>query len=221
MYKAVVVAAFLCVGSFAQTQTPGVYPAGNGRTAPTLTAQKQPEYSEEARLAKLQGPVMVSVTIGEDGKPRDVRVVRPLGLGLDEAAVAAVSDWQFRPGMKDGKPTVLQATIEVNFRLLDDPRHWYVSGARFTVPEGAERPRLVKAPQAETEAPSEPATVRVAFDVDPQGVPVNIQIASSSDPKLSQAAADLIGGWRFEPAANNGVAIEAHAEFDLGRKSAK
>jgi TonB family protein len=116
---------------------------------------------------------------------------------------------------------VVQATIEVNFRLLDDPRYWYVSGARFTVPSGAERPRLVEAPQAETEAPSEPATVRVAFDVDPQGVPVNIRTASSSDPKLSQPATDLIGGWRFEPASNNGAAIEAHAEFDLIRRSGK
>ena len=49
------------------------------------------------------------------------------------------------------------------------------------------------------EAPSEPATVRVAFDVDPQGLPVNIQVANSSDPKLSQPAADLIAAWRFEP----------------------
>jgi TonB family protein len=219
--SAVVLFAFLCVGSFAQAQTPAVYPVGNGRTAPVLTARKEPGYSEEARIAKLQGAVTVSLTIGEDGKPRDVRVVKPLGLGLDEAAVAAVSDWQFTPGTKDGKPGVVQATIEVNFRLLDDPRYWYVSGARFTVPAGAERPRLVKAPQAETQVPGERATVRVAFDVDPQGVPVNIRIANSSDPKLNQEAADLIGGWRFEPASNNGAAIEAHAEFDLVRKSGK
>jgi len=221
MYKGAVVAAFLCVGSFAQEQTPAVYPVGNGRTPPVLTARKEPTYSEEARLAKLQGAVRVSLMIGEDGKPRDVRVVKPLGLGLDEAAVAAVSDWQFTPGMKDGKPAVVQATIDVNFRLMMDARYWYVSGARFTVPEGVERPRLVKAPQAETEALSEPATVRVAFDIDPQGVPVNIRIASSSDPKLNQEVTDLIGGWRFEPATNNGAVIEAHAEFDLVHKSGK
>jgi TonB family protein len=101
-----------------------------------VTARKEPEYSDEARIAKLQGPVMVSVTIGEDGKPRDVRVVKPLGLGLDETAVAAVSDWLFTPGKKDGKPVEVQATIEVSFRMLEDARHWSLSGAHFTVPPG-------------------------------------------------------------------------------------
>jgi TonB family protein len=221
MHNSAVVAAFLCAASFAREQTPGVYPVGKGRTPPVLTARKEPGYSEEARIAKLQGAVTVSLTIGEDGKPRDIRVVKPLGLGLDEAAVAAVSDWQFTPGTKDGKPGVVQATIEVNFRLMMDARYWFLASARFTVPSGAERPRLVKAPQEATEETNEPATVRVAFDVDPQGVPENIRITNSSDPKVNQEATDLIGGWRFEPASNNGTAIEAHAEFDLVRKSGK
>ena len=207
--------------AFAQEQPKAVYRVGNGRTAPVLTARKEPGYSEEARFAKLQGAVTVALTIGEDGKPRDIRVVKPLGLGLDETAVVAVSDWQFTHGMRDGKPVEIQATIKVNFRLIFDPRYWYLSGARFTVPEGAERPRLTKAPQEASEEAGEPATVRVAFDVDPQGVPVNIQVANSSDPKLSQPATDLIAGWRFEPATNNGAAIQAHAEFDLVRKNGK
>ena len=186
-----------------------------------VTARKEPEYSDEASIAKLQGPVMVSETIGEDGKPRDVRVVKPLGLGLDETAVAAVSDWLFTPGKKDGKPVEVQATIEFSFRMLEDARHWSLSGAHFTVPPGAERPRLIKAPQEASEEASEVATVRVAFDIDPNGVPVNIQVANSSDPKWSQPATNLIAGWRFEPATNNGAAILTHAEFDLVRKNEK
>jgi len=216
MCKSVVLAALLCVGAFAQEQTPGVNPLGVA-----LKARKEPVYSEEGRIARVQGSVTVSLMIGVDGKARDTRVVKPLGLGLDEAAVAAVSDWQFNPGMKEGKPIVVKATIEVNFRLPMDARNWYVTGARFTVPAGAERPRLVKAPQEPSEEASEPTTVRVAFEVDPQGVPESIRIANSSDPKLNQEASDLIGGWRFDPATNNGAAIEAHAEFDLMRKTEK
>jgi TonB family protein len=45
-------------------------------------------------------------------------VIRPLGLGLDQKAIEAVEKWKFKPGMKDGKPVAVQATIEVNFRLL-------------------------------------------------------------------------------------------------------
>jgi periplasmic protein TonB len=78
----------------------------------------EPEYSEEARKAKFQGTVVIALVVDEKGNPRDMRVVRPLGLGLDQKAIEAVEKWRFRPGMKDGKPVPVQATIEVNFRLL-------------------------------------------------------------------------------------------------------
>jgi periplasmic protein TonB len=47
-----------------------------------------------------------------------LRVIRPLGLGLDQKAIEAVQKWKFKPGMKDGRAVPVQATIEVNFRLL-------------------------------------------------------------------------------------------------------
>ena len=59
-----------------------------------------------------------SLFIGPDGKTRDVKVIRPLGLGLDEKAIEAVLKWRFRPSMKDGKAVAVAANVEVNFRLL-------------------------------------------------------------------------------------------------------
>lgn len=53
-----------------------------------------------------------------NGNTRDIRVTRPLGLGLDEKAIEAVSKWRFRPAMKNGRPVAVQAQVEVNFRLL-------------------------------------------------------------------------------------------------------
>ncbi len=96
----------------------GVYRIGGGVSAPALTLKVEPEYSEEARKAKFQGTVVLEIVVDEHGMPRNIRVLRPLGLGLDEKAIEAVQRWRFRPGMKDGKPVATQAQVEVNFRLL-------------------------------------------------------------------------------------------------------
>lgn len=96
----------------------GVYRIGGGVSAPQLVFKVEPEYSEEARKAKFSGTVVLFVVVDEKGNPRDLKVVRPLGLGLDEKAIEAVTKWRFKPGYKDGKPVAVAATIEVNFRLL-------------------------------------------------------------------------------------------------------
>jgi len=96
----------------------GVFRVGGGVTAPALLFKKEPEYSEEARKAKYQGTVLLYIEVDPSGKATNMRVVRSLGLGLDEKAMEAVRQWKFKPGYKDGKPVTVAATIEVNFRLL-------------------------------------------------------------------------------------------------------
>jgi len=96
----------------------GVYKIGGGVSAPVLLFKVEPEYSEEARKAKFQGTVVLYVVVDEKGMPRNLKVIRPLGLGLDEKAIEAVQKWRFKPGMMNGKPVAVAAQIEVNFRLL-------------------------------------------------------------------------------------------------------
>jgi TonB family protein len=96
----------------------GVYRVGGEVSAPVLISKTEPEYSEEARKAKYSGTVLLSLVVGADGLPRDIKVIRPLGLGLDEKAVEAVQKWRFRAGVKGGHSVATQATIEVSFRLL-------------------------------------------------------------------------------------------------------
>jgi TonB family protein len=95
----------------------GVYSPGNGMTSPVAIYKPEPQYSEQARAAKWQGAVLVSVVIDATGTPTNIKVVRPLGLGLDEQAIEAVHQWKFQPGTKDGVPVPVQAQIEVAFRL--------------------------------------------------------------------------------------------------------
>ncbi len=62
--------------------------------------------------------MVLSLVVDDQGRPQGLKVVRSLGLGLDQKAIEAVEKWRFRPGMKDGKAVPVMATIEVNFRLL-------------------------------------------------------------------------------------------------------
>src|SRR5208282_4829730 len=95
----------------------GAYRVGGGVSGPKLIYQPDPEYSEEARKAKFQGTCVLWVVVGADGKPRDIRVARTLGLGLDEKAIEAVKTWRFEPGKKDDKPVATMINVEVTFRL--------------------------------------------------------------------------------------------------------
>jgi TonB family protein len=96
----------------------GVYKIGNGVSKPTAIYKPDPEYSEEARKAKFQGEVLLSITVDEKGNTRDMRVVRSLGLGLDEKALEAVARWRFRPALKDGRAVPVRVQVAVTFRLL-------------------------------------------------------------------------------------------------------
>jgi len=95
----------------------GVYRPGKGVSAPRALYDPDPEYSDEARKAKYQGNVVLSVIVDATGHVRDVHVARSLGMGLDEKAIEAVEKWKFAPGMKEGHAVAVQVSVEVNFRL--------------------------------------------------------------------------------------------------------
>jgi len=95
----------------------GVFRVGGGVSAPRAIFAPDPEYSEEARKAKYQGTCVLWLVVGPDGRTRDIRVARTLGLGLDQQAIEAVKQWKFEPAMKDGKPVAVQVNVEVSFRL--------------------------------------------------------------------------------------------------------
>jgi TonB family protein len=92
-----------------------LFKMGQGITAPRAIYQPEPEFSDQARAAHYQGTCVLSIVVGEDGKPRDIKVTTPLGMGLDEKAVEAVSKWQFEPARKDGTPVPVRVLVEVDF----------------------------------------------------------------------------------------------------------
>jgi len=95
----------------------GVYKVGGGISAPQAISSPDPDYTEEARRAKKQGTCVLWLIVDAAGKPRDIKVVRGLGLGLDAKALEAVKQWRFQPALKDGKPVDVQISVEVEFHL--------------------------------------------------------------------------------------------------------
>ena len=95
----------------------GVFQIGEIIDPPTIIYRRDPIYSEDARKAQYEGTVVLEAIVRKDGSVEIVRVVRGLGLGLDENAMEALSEWRFSPAMRNGQPVDVVLNIEVNFTL--------------------------------------------------------------------------------------------------------
>jgi TonB family protein len=92
---------------------------GGGVSAPVLTHQVEPKFSEEARARKIGGTVLVNLWVDEQGNPTHVHVIRGVGMGLDASAVEAVKQYRFKPAMEGGKPVTVELNVQVNFQIFD------------------------------------------------------------------------------------------------------
>jgi TonB family protein len=101
----------------AKAQAPTVY-RPNMATPPRIQSRVEPEYSEQARKGKLQGSIQLSLVVDPTGTPTQIAVLRPLGMGLDEKAIEAVSQWKFTPGQKNGTPVPVSTQVEITFHML-------------------------------------------------------------------------------------------------------
>jgi TonB family protein len=193
---------------------PRVYRIGDGVTAPSVLQRLDPQYSDEGKMARLEGTCTVSLVVNENGQAQDVRITRPVGLGLDEKAVQAISQWKFKQGMKDGMPVAVAATIEVNFHL-DAHSIWRPTRANFMTPQGATRPTLMEATYPADLGSNLNDSVAVQFDVDDNGVPINVRAQSPSGPRLETEAIAIVSGWRFQPGMKDGKPVSVPAAFDF------
>jgi TonB family protein len=94
-----------------------VFHVGAEVTAPKATFTPEPKFSDIARYEKFQGTLLVDLIVGTDGAAHQIRLVRPLGLGLDETALSMIQTWRFEPATKNGQPVAVEMNVEVAFNL--------------------------------------------------------------------------------------------------------
>lgn len=195
---------------------------GPGIVPPFVVSKPAPAYSEEARMAKLEGSVLLSLIVGADGKPRDIQVARTLGLGLDESATENVRAWQFKPATKNGMPVDARVDEEVFFRGKRTLWDWHLVRVVFQTPPLGTRPILSKVRFPATVDVEENASVTIAFDVLPTGVPANLRVVKSSDVRWeSELLGAIRDGWRFHAGTvgRKRVTVSAWLEFVRGSHS--
>lgn len=95
----------------------GLMNVGGGVSAPAVIHSVEPEFSEQARSASLQGTVALQLIVDAEGNPQNIRVTRHLGMGLDEKAMEAVRQYKFRPAMYQGHPVAVQIVVDIDFHL--------------------------------------------------------------------------------------------------------
>jgi TonB family protein len=101
-------------GATPQRGTRGLPP---GRTPPTVQSRVEPQYTDAARQAKIQGTVVLRTVVRKDGTVGSVQVLQGLGYGLDESAVSAIRQWKFLPATQNGEAIELTTSMEVTFSL--------------------------------------------------------------------------------------------------------
>jgi TonB family protein len=103
-------------GASTQSNQP-VYVAGDGVTVPRLLSEVKPQYTADAMRAKVSGSILLEAVVQVDGTVTDIHVVRSLDPGLDQEAVAALTEWRFSPGLRNGKPVAVRIAAEMVFAL--------------------------------------------------------------------------------------------------------
>lgn len=99
------------------TEPEGPIMVGGDVKKPIRVFDPQPQYTEIARKARIQGVVIVQAIVTKEGEVQDVKILKGLPMGLDKAAADAVKNWKFKPATLNGKPVDVYFNLTVNFTL--------------------------------------------------------------------------------------------------------
>lgn len=135
---------------------------GGAIKPPVVIHMGEPQYTQQARDAKFSGNILVYLWVDKNGHPSHVRVVKGAGLGLDEKAVEAVRQYQFKPATLDGNPVTVDLYVDVAFRIMGDAPPTQTATSPSTV--------LIGVPRSSTGQPAQSFKVDIADASSPNPV---------------------------------------------------
>ena len=199
-------------------------------SVPTLLLRKvAPVYPPLARQARIQGTVILSIVINQDGEVRDTKLLSGHPM-LALAAIEAVKQWRYKPYVSDGKPVEVETIVRVGFRMPDGPEIRAPRGVQQDSPPRVGVPQLVRVAsgvmqglldhKVEPEYPADAkekhieGTVVLNVDIDREGDVARVELVSGH-PQLAPAAMDAVLQWRYRPFVLNGEAVAVETTVEL------
>jgi TonB family protein len=194
---------------------PGAIPNG-AVSPPTILKSAFALYTDDARSRGIEGTVTIEALVSEAGQIRSMRILKGLGFGLDEVALASVQGWEFSPATRDGIPVSVVAQIDVQFSLRS-ANALRIGGAVIppTViskvdPHYTDEARLARLQ----------GTVVLQAVVKSDGTVDVIRIVRGLPYGLTDSAIEALKQWKFRPGKNRSdqnvdVALNIEINFNL------
>ena len=193
---------------------PGATPRA-GMNPPTILRSTAALYTDDARVRGIEGTVTIEAVMSEDGRIKSMRVLRGLGFGLDEVALASVQEWEFSPATQNGLPISVVAQIDVQFNLRS--ANAVRMGAGITPP--TVRSRVEPQYTEEARAARLQGTVVLQAVIKTDGTADIIRVVRGLPNGLTDSAITAINQWKFRPANKGGqdvdVALNIEINFNL------
>jgi TonB family protein len=204
-----------------RVRTVDVFALDQTITAPEVVAYTTPPlYSDEARRRHIEGIVTIAARVGVDGRVMAPRVVNGLGFGLDQNALVALRQWQFRPGTRGGTPAAITAEIDIEFNLRNEALNELIAndmatriGPDVTAPRIIRRVNVPPSPDASVERRAGTVVLDVVLLED--GRPKIVRILQSVAPHVDERAIEAFEQWRFSPAMKAGRAVKVRLQADV------
>jgi TonB family protein len=188
-----------------------------GDVAPSVAEYTTPPlYSDEARRAGVEGVVVVQAHVDVNGRVSAARLAQGLGFGLDQNALLALRQWQFRPGERHGAAAAMNVAIEIAFTLRNESINAQIANDMVSlVGPGVIPPQAVRVVHPATRHDSAAGTVVLDVVLLEDGTPRIIRILRSVAPDIDDAAVRAFEQWRFSPAQQDGRPIRVRMNAEV------